>query len=196
MKARAIPLLPLWVVLFVQSLSACTRVQFTSTFYKGFERTCYLHLPWRFWQKLFTRLWYLSTGQTWYRSSVMSIAVTTHKIYHNVLLFAPVSRVDLVKRLQFLTPQAGGNEQTCNTSEGEHLVLKEVQCKRYFFLCRHKSIFQLLSHTNKNTWNDQIPPRYVACRSQSNKWQSMFLLSFLFHSRIVMKWNKSHNAGP
>jgi len=31
-KSRAIPLLPLWVVLPVQSLSACTRVHFTFTF--------------------------------------------------------------------------------------------------------------------------------------------------------------------
>jgi len=31
-KSRAIPLLPLWAVRPVQSLSACTRVHFTSTF--------------------------------------------------------------------------------------------------------------------------------------------------------------------
>jgi len=30
-KGRAIPLLPLWAVRPVQSLSACTRVQFTFT---------------------------------------------------------------------------------------------------------------------------------------------------------------------
>jgi len=32
-KGRAIPLLPLWVVRPVESLSACTRVTFTFTFY-------------------------------------------------------------------------------------------------------------------------------------------------------------------
>ena len=31
-KSRAIPLLPLWAVRHVQSLSACTRVHFTFTF--------------------------------------------------------------------------------------------------------------------------------------------------------------------
>ena len=36
-KSRAIPLLPLWAVRPVQSLSACTRAHFTFTFYlKGF----------------------------------------------------------------------------------------------------------------------------------------------------------------
>ena len=40
-KGRAIPLLPLWAVRLVQSLSACTRVHFT--FYHGFQRTA----PWR-----------------------------------------------------------------------------------------------------------------------------------------------------
>jgi len=30
-KGRAIPLLPLWTIRFVQSLSACTRVTFTFT---------------------------------------------------------------------------------------------------------------------------------------------------------------------
>ena len=35
-KGRAIPLLPLWAVRPVQSLSACTRVRFTFTFFQGF----------------------------------------------------------------------------------------------------------------------------------------------------------------
>jgi len=91
----------------------------------------------------------------------MSIAVTVHNIYHNVQLFAPASRADLVKWLQFLIPQVGGNEQACNTTEDEHLVFNEVQCKCYFLLCRHNSTLQLLSHTNKNTWNDQIRARCV-----------------------------------
>ena len=124
---------------------------------------------------------------TRYQPTVMSIPVTVHKIYHNVQLFAPAIRVDLVKWLQFLTPKAGGNESACNTNKAEHLVLNEVQRKCYFLLCRHDSILQLLSHTNRNTWNDQIPARCVACRSQSDTWQSMFLLPFLLHSRVVMK---------
>jgi len=35
-KSRAMPLLPLWAVRPVQSLSACTSVQITFTFYHGF----------------------------------------------------------------------------------------------------------------------------------------------------------------
>ena len=43
-KSRAIPLLPLWAVRPVQSLSACTRVHFTFTF--GHERVeLYLYSP-------------------------------------------------------------------------------------------------------------------------------------------------------
>jgi len=43
-KSRAIPLLPLWTVRPVQSLSACTRVHFTFTF--GHERVeLYLYSP-------------------------------------------------------------------------------------------------------------------------------------------------------
>ena len=43
-KSRAIPLLPLWAVRPVQSLSACTRVHFTFTF--GHERVeLYLYYP-------------------------------------------------------------------------------------------------------------------------------------------------------
>ena len=34
-NSRAIPLLPLWAVRTVQSLSACTRVHFTFTFYSS-----------------------------------------------------------------------------------------------------------------------------------------------------------------
>jgi hypothetical protein len=60
---------------------------------------------------------------TRYQPTVMSIAVTFHKIYHNVQLFAPAILVDLVKWLQFLTPKAGGNEPACNTSDARHLVL-------------------------------------------------------------------------
>jgi hypothetical protein len=41
-------------------------------------------------------------------------------------LFAPPSRVDFVKWLQFLTAQAGRNEHVCNTIESERLVLNEV----------------------------------------------------------------------
>jgi len=40
-KSRAIPLLPLWAVRPVQSLSACTRVHFIFTFYNKFDE---LHL--------------------------------------------------------------------------------------------------------------------------------------------------------
>ena len=39
-KGRAIPLLPLWAVRPVQSLSACTRVTFTFTFYPSIETDC------------------------------------------------------------------------------------------------------------------------------------------------------------
>ena len=41
-KGRAIPLLPLWAVRPVQSLSACTRVTFTFSFIR---RTCILRVP-------------------------------------------------------------------------------------------------------------------------------------------------------
>jgi hypothetical protein len=162
----------------------CHRV--SNAVYQGFGRTCYLNLPWRFGQKIFSETLVSIYRKTRYQPTVMCIAVTVRKIYHNVLLFAPAIRVDLVKRLQFLTTQAGGNKQAYNTSEGEHFVLNEVQCKCYFLLCRHNSILQLLSHTNKNTWNDQIPARCVACRSQSNKWQSMLLYPFLLHSGVVI----------
>jgi len=39
-KSGAIPLLPLWAVWPVQSLSACTRVHFTFTFYYTVEYCC------------------------------------------------------------------------------------------------------------------------------------------------------------
>jgi len=46
-KSRVIPLLPLWAVWPVQSLSACTTVHFTFTFYcRGQERVeLYLYSP-------------------------------------------------------------------------------------------------------------------------------------------------------
>ena len=52
----------------------------------------------------------------------MFIAVAAHKISRHVKLFAPASRDGFVKWLQFLTAQAGGKEQACNTSDGEQLV--------------------------------------------------------------------------
>jgi len=39
-KSKAIPLLPLWAVKPVQSLSACTRVHFTFTFYTFWNAQC------------------------------------------------------------------------------------------------------------------------------------------------------------
>ena len=53
-EGRAIPLLPLWAVQPVQSLSACTRVHFTFTFYLPnlpHYYTSWIALPWRW------RLW-------------------------------------------------------------------------------------------------------------------------------------------
>jgi len=41
-KGRTIPLLPLWAVLPVQNLSACTRVHFTFFTYMSFDRHLYI----------------------------------------------------------------------------------------------------------------------------------------------------------
>ena len=65
--------------------------------------------------KIWAETFFFETLVSIYRStrqqhSVMSIAVTVHKIDQNVQLFAPAGRTDLVKWLQFLTAQAGGNE--------------------------------------------------------------------------------------
>ena len=43
-KSRTIPLLPLWAVRPVQSLSACTRVHFTFTLYKETLRSSHLRM--------------------------------------------------------------------------------------------------------------------------------------------------------
>jgi hypothetical protein len=51
-KDRAIPQIPLWAVRPVQSLSACTRVHFTFTYYKNWNLV--------FW-RLFGLLWILAT---------------------------------------------------------------------------------------------------------------------------------------
>ena len=42
-KSRVIPILPLWAVRPVQSLSACTGVHFIFTFYRSFGGTTVLH---------------------------------------------------------------------------------------------------------------------------------------------------------
>jgi len=44
-KSRAILLLPLWAVRFVQSLSACTSVHFTSTFTSRIHCVCFPYHP-------------------------------------------------------------------------------------------------------------------------------------------------------
>ena len=64
-KSRAIPLLPLWAVRPVQSLSACTRVTFIFTFTLSHKRLWflekkYLHIKCVFWFLLKASVWKIS----------------------------------------------------------------------------------------------------------------------------------------
>ena len=83
-KGRAIPILPLWAVRPVQSLSACTRVHFTlpQCLYKG---ALYLFLP--------KKCWFFRTSSpapgcgsypasSWYRSSFLGLKRLVSEVHN------------------------------------------------------------------------------------------------------------------